>query len=62
MFAFGPYAYIYAVSNNFGNAAPQGACPSGLGSITGLALSGRANYAVFSCSGGPAYLAFLGGK
>ncbi|MDX6688566.1 MAG: hypothetical protein QOG15_23 [Solirubrobacteraceae bacterium] len=62
MFAFGPYAYLYAVSNGFGKAAPQGACPAGQGSINGLALSARGNYAVFSCSGGPAYLSFLGGR
>lgn len=62
LFAFGPFAYLYAVSNSFGKAKPQGFCPSGQGVINGLALSARGNYAVLSCTGGPAYLSFLGGK
>jgi len=62
MFAFGPYAYLYAVSNSFGKAAPQGDCPEGRGVIDGLDLSARGNYAVLSCTDGPVYLAFLGGK
>jgi Calx-beta domain len=62
MFAYGPYAYLYAVSNSFGKAKPQGVCPLLAGFINGLSMSGRGNYAVFSCSGGPAYLSFLGGK
>ena len=62
MFAYGPYAYLYAVSNSFGKKQPQGFCPPDQGIITGLDLSARGNYSVLSCSGGAAYLFFLGGK
>jgi len=62
MFASGPYAYLYAVSNDFGKPNPQGFCPEDQGVINGLDLSARGNYSVLSCSGGAAYLYFLGGK
>jgi len=60
-FAAGPYAYLYAVSNNFGKASPQGFCPD-QSFINGLDLSARGNYIVLSCTDGPARLSFLGGK
>lgn len=46
----------------YGKKQPQGACPLDQGIITGLDLSARGNYSVFSCSGGAAYLYFIGGK
>lgn len=60
-FASGPYVYLYAKSNNFGKKAPQGFCPPGQGDVTATYPSGRANYIVFSCSAGGAYLSFIGG-
>jgi hypothetical protein len=62
MFAYGRFAYLYATSNDFGKIQPQGFCPEGQGVITGLDLSARGNYSVLSCSGGAAYLFFLGGR
>jgi hypothetical protein len=56
LFAFGPYAYVF-----FSRSAPQGFCPASQGDINGLHLSARANYAVLSCTGGLAFLAYLGG-
>jgi len=60
-FAAGPFAYLYAVSNSFGKVSPQGFCPD-QSFIDGLDLSARGNYIVLSCTGGAAYLSFLGGK
>lgn len=62
MFGSGPFVYIYALSNDFGKKLPQGYCPAGQGNVTSLHPSARGNYLVFSCSGGQAYLAYLGGK
>lgn len=61
-FGSGAFVYIYAVSNNFGKAAPQGFCPTGGGDVTQTHPSGRGNYIVFSCSGGSIYLAYVGGS
>jgi hypothetical protein len=61
LFGADRFVYLYAVSNNFGKAAPQGFCPSGEGNVTATSPSGRANYVVFSCSGGKLYLSYLGG-
>jgi hypothetical protein len=62
LFGSGPYVYLYATSNNFGKGRPQGYCPPGQGNVTSIRPSARGNYVVFSCSGGRAYLSYLGGK
>ena len=62
MFANGPFIYLYAVSNDFGKKRPQGYCPAGQGQINDLVTSSRGNYIVFSCSGGNAYLTYIGPK
>lgn len=62
MFAFGPYVYIYAVGNSFGLKLPKGYCPLGQGVVNGLDLSARGNYAVLACTGGAAYLSYIGPK
>jgi hypothetical protein len=62
MFANGPFVYLYAVSNNFGKKLPQGYCPAGDGTINSLFPSARGNYIVFSCTGGSAYLTYIGPK
>lgn len=62
MFAFGPYLYIYAVSNRFGKVLPQGLCPPGHGTIAETSTSARGNYIAFTCSSGALYLAYAGPK
>jgi hypothetical protein len=62
MFGHGPFVFIYAVSNNFGKKLPQGYCPPGQGNVNDLFTSARGNYIVFSCSGGNAYLTYIGHK
>lgn len=62
MFANGPFVYLYAVSNEFGKKRPQGYCPAGQGQVNDLFTSSRGNYIVFSCSGGNAYLTYIGPK
>jgi hypothetical protein len=62
MFGTGPFVYIWAVSNNFGKALPQGYCPGGQGDVNQVFSSARGNYLVFSCTGGNAYLTYIGHK
>jgi len=62
MYANGPFIYLYAVSNDFGKKLPQGYCAAGQGAINSLFTSARGNYIVFSCSGGNAYLTYIGPK
>ncbi|MGH2918553.1 MAG: Calx-beta domain-containing protein [Solirubrobacteraceae bacterium] len=62
MFASGPFVYLWAVSNNFGKKLPQGYCPQGQGNVNHMHTSARGNYIVFSCTGGNAYLTYLGDK
>jgi hypothetical protein len=62
MFASGPYLYMYAISNHFGKARPQGMCPPGNGTIGETSTSARGNYIAFTCSSGALYLAYAGPK
>jgi Calx-beta domain len=62
MFSNGPFVYLWAVSNNFGKKLPQGYCPAGEGDVNHLFTSARGNYIVFSCTGGNAYLTYVGHK
>jgi hypothetical protein len=45
-----------------GYARPQGSCPAGQGSVTGVAVSTRYNYVAFTCGGGGLYLYYVGAK
>jgi len=62
MFGHGPFIYMYAVSNSFGKKLPKGYCPPGQGSVNNISTSARGNYIVFSCTGGNAYLSYIGEK
>ncbi len=62
MFAKGPFVYLWAVSNRFGKKLPQGYCPPGQGDVNHMFTSARGNYIVFSCTGGNAYLTYVGDK
>lgn len=62
MFAKGPFVYLWAASNSFGKKLPQGYCPQGQGDVTHMYTSARGNYIVFSCTGGNAYLTYVGHK
>jgi Calx-beta domain len=62
MFAAGPYVYTYAQSNKFGLKKPPAVCPLGNGYVNTMQTSARGNYTVFSCTGGTAYLAYVGPK
>jgi hypothetical protein len=62
MFASGPYLYMYATSNHFGEILPQGLCPPGHGTIGETSTSARGNYIAFTCSSGALYLAYAGPK
>lgn len=62
MFAKGPFVYLWAVSNNFGKKLPQGYCPPGQGNVNHMFTSARGNYIAFSCTGGNAYLTYVGDK
>ncbi len=61
IFGFDEFVYLYAKSNNFGKAVPQGFCPGGQSSVTATQPSSRGNYVVFSCSGSGVFLSYLGG-
>jgi hypothetical protein len=41
---------------------PQGACPTGQGSVTDVALSSRYNYLAFTCSTGALFMHYVGPK
>lgn len=60
IFAYGPFIYMYATSNNYGKRPPQGFCPEG--TVSEIATSARANYIAFACKGGAVYLSYVGPK
>ncbi len=60
MFAYGPFVYMYATSNNYGKRPPQGFCPEG--TVNEIATSARANYVAFACKGDAIYLSYIGPK
>jgi hypothetical protein len=51
-----------ATQRRGGYSIPQGACPSGQGTVTDVAVSTRYNYLAFTCSGGGLYLHYVGPK